>query len=79
MFRKGRDSNRQVTMEEVDAIKRESGMTPVVLSHWPLSADNLRQMGFRLLYQSPHGFFWSYEDLYVYGDNSLPKTESLRH
>jgi hypothetical protein len=76
VFRKGRNSNRQVTVEEVDAIKRASGTTPVVLSHWPLSADNLRQMGLRLLYRSPHGFFWPYEDLYVYGDNSLPKTGS---
>jgi hypothetical protein len=76
VFRKGRDSNRQVTVEEIDAIKRASGTTPVVLSHWPLSADNLRQMGLRLLYRSPHGFFWPYEDLYVYGDNSLPKTGS---
>ena len=41
MFRKGRDETRQVTVEEIKAIKRESGMTPVVLSHWPLSGDNL--------------------------------------
>jgi hypothetical protein len=76
VFRKGRDSNRQVTVEEIEAIKRESGMTPVVLSHWPLSVDSLQQMGLRLLYRSPRGFFWPYEDLYVYGDNSLPKTGS---
>jgi hypothetical protein len=73
VFRKGRDSNRQVTEEEIDAIKRESGMTPVVLSHWPLSVDSLQQMGLRLLYRSPHGFFWPYEDLYVYGESSPPK------
>jgi len=48
----------------------------VVLSHWPLSADNLRQMGLRLLYRSPHGFFWPYEDLYVYGDSDVPKMAS---
>ncbi len=24
--------------------------------------------------QSPHGFFWPYEDLYVYGDGDVPKT-----
>jgi hypothetical protein len=51
-------------------------MTPVVLSHWPLSVDSLQQMGLRLLYRSPHGFFWPYEDLYVYGDSDVPKTAS---
>jgi hypothetical protein len=76
VFRQGRDDTRQVTEEEIEAIKRESGMTPVVLSHWPLSVDSLQQMGLRPLYRSPHGFFWPYEDMYVYGDNGLPKTES---
>jgi hypothetical protein len=76
VFRQGRDDTRQVTVEEIEAIKRESGMTPVVLSHWQLSVDNLRQMGLRPLYRSPHGFFWPYEDLYVYGDKSLPKAAS---
>jgi len=38
--------------------------------------DSLQQMGLRPLYRSPHGFFWPYEDLYVYGDNGLSKTAS---
>jgi hypothetical protein len=75
VFRKGRDETRLVSVEEIQAIKRSSGAVPVVLSHWQLSGDNLQQMGLRLLFTSPHGVFWPYEDLYVYGDSRGPKAE----
>jgi hypothetical protein len=32
-------------------------------------------MGLRMLFTSPHGVFWPYEDLYVYGDSRGPKAE----
>jgi hypothetical protein len=76
VFRKGRDETRLVSVEEIQAIKRSSGAVPVVLSHWQLSGDNLQQMGLRLVFTSPHGVFWPYEDLYAYSDTSGAKTEA---
>jgi hypothetical protein len=75
VFRKGRDETRLVTVQEIEAIKWSSGAVPVVLSHWQLSSDSLQLMGLRLVFTSPHGVFWPYEDLYVYGDSSGPKSE----
>jgi hypothetical protein len=76
VFRKGRDETRLVSVEEIQAIKRSSGAVPVVLSHWQLSGDNLQQMGLRLVFTSPHGVFWPYEDLYAYSDASFANTET---
>jgi hypothetical protein len=78
VFNKDRDDTRQVTPGEIQAIKREFGSAPVVLSHWALSDLSLKQMGLRLLYTSPKGMFWQYEDLYVYGDSPAPKTQDAR-
>jgi hypothetical protein len=75
VFRKGRDETRLVSVEEIQAIKRSSGAVPVVLSHWQLSGGNLQQMGLRLVFTSPHGAFWPYEDLYVYADTGGPKND----
>jgi hypothetical protein len=76
VFRKGRDETRRVTVEEIEVIERSSGEVPVILSHWTLSDDNLQRMGLRLVYTSPHGVFWPYEDLYAYSDASCANTEA---
>jgi hypothetical protein len=41
-----------------------------VVSHQHLPGESLKQMGIQLLYTSPHGMFWPFEDVLVYGEYS---------
>jgi hypothetical protein len=70
VFRRGREEYRQVTVGELRDLRQESAASPVVVSHQQLPRESLKQMGIQLLYTSPHGMFWPFEDLFVYGERS---------
>jgi len=70
VFRRGREEYRQVTVEELRNLRQQSAASPVVVSHQQLPSESLKLMGIQLLYTSPHGMFWPFEDVFVYGDNS---------
>jgi hypothetical protein len=66
VFRKGRDLFRRVELEEVQAIQREYGTRPVVVSEWRLSQEETQRLGLQLIFRSPGGWFWADEDVFVY-------------
>jgi len=76
VFRRGREEYRQVTVEELRDLRLQSATSPVVVSHQQLPSESLKLMGIRLLYTSPHGMFWPFEDVFVYGDNSSSQKRS---
>ena len=79
MFRRGREEYRQVTVDELRNLRQQSAASPVVVSHQQLPSESLKLMGIQLLYTSPHGMFWPFEDVFVYGDNnSSPKRSAGR-
>jgi len=65
-FRRGRDLSAEVTLNELQALHREFGAAPVVISYWKLGQDSLQRLGLRLVYVSPNGWFWRNENLFVY-------------
>ena len=69
VWRKGRDEFRQVTLQELQAVRRDLGAPPIVVSNWKLNDDSLHQLGLRLLYTSPEGWYWKYGNLFVYDSN----------
>jgi hypothetical protein len=70
VFRRGREEYRQVTVVELRDLRQQSAASPIVVSHQHLPGESLKQMGIQLLYTSPHGMFWPFEDLFVYGESS---------
>jgi hypothetical protein len=66
VYRKGWDSHRQISLDELQALNRDSGSIPVVISNWQLTDENVQQLRLRLRYASPHGFAWDHENLFVY-------------
>jgi hypothetical protein len=66
VFRQGRDVLRHVGLEELQAIQKEFGSAPVVISKWKLAQEETRRLGLRLEYESPGGWSWVEEDVFVY-------------
>ena len=66
VFTSSRSEERQVSAEDVARVRATSGQSPLVLTHWQLPPVDLAQMHLALIYTSQRGFFWPYEDLYVY-------------
>jgi hypothetical protein len=78
VFRRSREENREVTVAELQAVKNGAGGSPLLVSHVQLFRENLQKFGMTQLYESPHGAFWPYEDLYVYGESSGPQASVTR-
>jgi hypothetical protein len=66
VFRRGRDLSRHVSLEELQKLHREFGSVPIVISNSSLQEDELKRLGLRLIYTSPHGWYWKDEDIFVY-------------
>jgi hypothetical protein len=66
VFRKGRELFRRVEPEEVQAIQREYGTRPVVISEWKLTQEETQRLGLQLRFRSPGGWFWADENVFVY-------------
>lgn len=66
VFRKGRDTHRQITIEELRALHRDFDSPPVVISAWKISGDSLQRLRLKLLYESPQGWLWDDENVFVY-------------
>ena len=73
VFRKGREVTRHVTSSELQLIKSEYGLSPLLIVASNLGEPNYQQLGLQLLYTSPHGWFWSGENLSVYGESDVAK------
>jgi hypothetical protein len=66
IFRRGRDLSAEVTLQELQALHRQFGAAPIVISYWKLGEDGLQRLGLHLVYVSPNGWFWRNENLFVY-------------
>jgi hypothetical protein len=78
IYRKGWNSDRQISPEELQALNRETGSKPVVVSNWKLTDESLGQLGLSLRYASPHGFAWDNENLFVYESGMPPITPAVQ-
>ncbi len=75
VYRKGWDSNQQISLDELQALNRESGSSPIVISNWRLRDESVRLLGLRLRYVSPLGFAWDNENLFVYSYENPPEVK----
>jgi len=66
LYRSGWENERRVTRSELDALRVSTGLSPILLSKWALSEDERKQMGLRLGFESPPGWGFVNEDVYVY-------------
>lgn len=78
LYSRGWDSQRSVTPLELQALKTTTGLSPVVLSGWPLAESEQRQLGLHFAYKSPSGWGFNNEDVLVYtaGDINEQKIEN---
>ncbi len=70
--------DREVTLEEMQALAHEFGAAPVVISRWQLQEQALRRLQLRLVYVSPHGWGTSGENVFVYDSSNPIATEASR-
>jgi len=75
VFSNRRSEERQITAGEIQNVWAKHGESPIVLTHWKLQPEALEHVHMALLYTSRRGFFWPYEDLYVYSDTSGPRND----
>jgi len=66
LYSQGWQSERAVTLAELRALKASSGLAPVLLSGWALSASDQKQMGLRFAFKSPKGWAFDNENVFVY-------------
>lgn len=66
LYSRGWDSERSVSREELQSLKSSTGKSPVVLSEWQITQDDQEQLGLHLAYESPKGWGFSNEDVFVY-------------
>jgi len=78
VWREGRDEFRLVTLQELQAVRRDFGAPPVVISNWEIEEKSRQQLGLRLLYTSPHGWYWKDGNLYVYDSEAGAQRESAK-
>jgi hypothetical protein len=71
LYSRGWDSQRQVTLPELQALRTSTGLSPVVLSSWPLTESVQRQLELRFVYQSPKGWGFNNEDVTVYAYDDI--------
>lgn len=70
LYRRGWQSTRSVSLEELKALKNATGLDPVLLSGWTLDQKDQKEFGLRLAFKSPEGWAWDNEtvNVYVAGD-----------
>ena len=66
VYRAGRDDKNQVSSSEIESIRRQFGVAPVILSYYEVPEETLTTAKMKLAYTSPKGAFWQFEDLHVY-------------
>ena len=66
LYRRGWQSTRSVTPEELKALKSETGLDPVLLSGWKLSESEQNELGVRFAFKAPEGWAWDNENVDVY-------------
>ncbi len=66
LYNRGWDSERSVSREELQSLESSTGRSAVVLSEWQITQDDLAQLGLHLVYESPKGWGFSNEDVFVY-------------
>jgi hypothetical protein len=66
MFSRCWDSKRQISSEELQALRRQFNSAPIVISQWQIDEVSLHQLGLRLAYTSPHSWAWGNEDVFIY-------------
>jgi hypothetical protein len=73
-FRRGREVTRHVTADELQTVKSEFGLSPVLIVSSDLGEPDFEKLGLHLIYTSPHGWFWSGENLSAYGASDVSTT-----
>ena len=61
VYRAGWEDRRLVTLEELQALQRQFGSPPLVISQWEIAKESLPRLGLQALYVSRR------KDLFVYG------------
>jgi hypothetical protein len=75
-FRTGREVTRHVTSAELQSIKNKYGLSPILIVSSDLGEPNLDKLGLHLIYTSPHGWFWSGENLSAYGESDVATSQN---
>ena len=70
VYRKGQEIFRQVTLEEIQALRRSSGMAPVVISGVKIDEGDVTSLGLHLVYTAPKSWAVYTEDVFVYEASS---------
>ena len=71
LYSRAWQNERQVSREELEFLKSSTGKSPVVLSGWQISQNDQRQLGLHLVYESPKGWGFRAEDVFVYLANDV--------
>ena len=66
IYSRGWQSERSVTLAELNALRSSTGLNPVLLSGWALTESDQKKMGLRLGFKSPEGWAWDNENVNVY-------------
>jgi hypothetical protein len=71
LFSQGWESERPVTLQELQSLKTTGGLSPVLLSGWRLTEDQQQRLGLHQVFQSPDGWAFSNEKVFVYAASDI--------
>jgi hypothetical protein len=71
LYSRSWNPERSVIREELQFLKSSTGKSPVVLSSWQITQDDQKQLGLHLVYESPKGWGFSSEDVFVYAASDV--------